>query len=178
MSREELNARLGRLSTRQRTAFTVACAERVLCLYELDCQPNDPRINFALELSWRYVCGAEPELDEIEIAEDGLREAIPRVDLPNCSGPAYLACMALAFALDAIDDPTPESALRGSFEALDAVDMFEDYFEPESHTWSGIEQGWQLQALAACEAIGGESIPRDLFASLVSSPPDWFRSRL
>src|SRR5262249_19248447 len=122
--------RLDDLSERQRTAFAVGCAERVLCLYDLDCQPDDPRIKETVALCWRYGGGDEPLLEEIEAAEEGLRAAIPKLNAGG-SGPAYSACMTLAFALDAIDDPTAESAVNGAFSALEAVDMFEDYFEPE-----------------------------------------------
>jgi hypothetical protein len=177
VSREELWARLGRLPTRLRTAFTVGCAERVLCLHNLDCRPDDPRIKAAVDLAWRYASGGEPELEQIDVAEAGLREAIPRLDVPGGPTPAYMACMALAFALDAIDDPTAESALSGAFEALDAVDAFEDYFEPGSRTWSATEQAWQLRALAACESAGEAPAPRDLFAALGPHPPQWFRTR-
>ncbi len=177
VGREELLARLGRLSTRLRAAFTVGCAERVLCLYDLDRWPDDPRIRAAVDLAWRYAGGEEPELEEIAAAEDGLRAAIPNPNEPDGQTPAYMACMALGFALDAIDDPTAESAVSGAFEALDAVDVFEDYFEPESRTWSVVEQDWQLRALAACEATSDTPVRRDLFAALGPSPPEWFRTR-
>lgn len=177
VSREELQASLGRLSARMRTAFTVGCAERVLCLYELDCRPDDSRIRAAIELAWRFAVGEEPEPEEIDAADAGLRAAIPNPDEPGGQTPAYMACLTLGFALDAIDDPTPESAVNGAFEALDAVDVFEDFFEPESRAWSVTEQEWQLRALAVCEAGGDGPVSRNLFTALGANPPEWFRTR-
>jgi hypothetical protein len=174
--REVLMTRLDELSERQRTAFAVGCAERVLCLYDLDCQPDDPRIKGTVALCWRYAGGEEPLLEEIEASEEGLRAAMLHLDAGGL-GPAYSACMALVFALDAIDDPTAESAVSGASSAVEAVDVFEDYFEPGSRTWSVIENEWQLQALAACESADGDSVRREVFASLGPLPPGWFRSR-
>lgn len=175
-SREELWARLAKLSERQRTAFAVGCAERVLCLYEVDCGPQDHRIDAVVNLCWKYAGGEEPESEEIGAADAGLREAIPKLD-EGGSGLAYLACIALGFALDAIDDPTAESAVNGAVEALDAVDVFEDYFEPESRTWSVAEHAWQLRALSVCESKVGVISRVDFFSLLGPLPPEWFRSR-
>jgi hypothetical protein len=170
-SREELLARLDRLDTRLRTAFAVACTERALSIYPALGLSRDSRLTVAVELAWRYACGEEVELLDIAEADDGLRAAIPKLDQTSSDVVSYPVCVALSHTLDAIDDPTPDSAADAVGSALETIEMTEDYLGHETREWAVAERDWLLRALAVCESAGDGPAHRGLFQALGSHPP-------
>jgi uncharacterized protein YjaG (DUF416 family) len=173
MDLPELRQRLERLSRRMRVAFAVGCAERVLGIYDVDCQPGDGRLRRGVELAWRFAGGDEVSQGEWSEVEEGLGQATPKIEEQGCDlTSAMFACISLVYALAAVWDESPEAAFQAACSALDAVAVFGPDHEGQ---WTHAEQAWQEKALALCEAWGERPGRPRMFEEVGACPPEWLR---
>jgi hypothetical protein len=171
ITRPELLKRLERLPVRLRVAFAAGCADRVLRVFELDCDPADRRPRDGLKFAWEFACGGQ-----VSSAVDGARarvvEATPKIEeRGDHLTAAMAACISVIAALDAILDSTPESATDAAFSALEAVQVF-------AASWTGpgldSEARWQSLALELVESCREQGPSQSMFSTLNDDPPAWF----
>src|SRR5262245_14072788 len=110
-SRTELIGRLRQLPTHSRAGFAAGCAERVLRIFELDCDRTDRRPRNGLEVVWRFACGGPVDSVAVADAKEAVSEATPKIEEQGDHLTAAMAaCIAVIASLDAIHDPTGEAA--------------------------------------------------------------------
>src|SRR5262249_1655891 len=83
---------------------------------------------------------------------------------------AMSACVSISSALDAVNDPSPESAVSAAFSALDAVTVFVASYSDQPDT---SEPEWQERALQLVESWGEKPVDPGMFRLLDDDPPAW-----
>jgi hypothetical protein len=167
--------RLGHLPRRLCAAFGVACAQRVLRIYELDYDETNRAPYNAVELTWEYACGKNIDPARLAAAREAASKATPKLEIEGDEHTApMLACVSAIYALDAVQDPTCASAARAASAAREAAESFTEY------DGKGLEaeRQWQEFALALVESWGSKPIDRHMFAALDDEPPRWFLSAI
>jgi hypothetical protein len=163
----ELEQELAGLPRRLRVAFAAGCAQRVLSLYRYTAQGGvvHPGPGAAIETAWSFAAGEDVNAKRIQGVKDEVNGAFPEPDLGG--GSDHFAVAAAAYALDAIEDRTPRSALLAAGRVLDAIAQVDEEDGVEE------EEAWQRGALQVVKKWGERPIRRDLFGALGGEKPRW-----
>ena len=126
-SQEALTERLARLSEGTRVAFAVACATRLVPLYEAFHEKTghgDPRVlRDALEMAWSWVKGDRKEPVIYAATVEALTALLPEDDegsLPPGSW-AVDAVSSAIYTLESLTDPDPQKGAWAAEQVVDAV---------------------------------------------------------
>jgi hypothetical protein len=164
---EDFDNELARLPQRSRVAFAAVCAQRALVIYEYTTHDEIIRRgpSVAIETAWTFAEGADLDKKQIEFARTEVEKAYPEEE--DGGGPELFSVSAAQYALEAIEDPTPESALLAAGRVLDCIGPIDEEDGVEE------EHAWQRRALQLIESLGDKPIRRDLFKDLIDKKPEW-----
>jgi hypothetical protein len=166
----DLEDDLEKLPHRMRVAFAVACASRVLRIYELDYSDSDRGPHQAIDTAWAYACGAEISPEKLSAVRQSVTAATPNIEAEGDEFTApMLACVSAIYALDSMEDETTKSSLRASSTAREAVDCFTEF----DGKGTSEELKWQMDAAHYALTWVGRPVTREMFGALNLQQPGW-----
>lgn len=168
-----LNANLPHLSLRQRVAFAVACAERVLPL-AVDPLGKPWPCREAVDLAWRFAEGDAVSSIEVRAVSDACQLIIDQLYDEDELGYPLEAVRCAASALDTVTSGEWETALNAAEDALAAAQIDDE--DCDAHIAE--EAKWQILALEVVKSA--PTLERNILSHLPSNP-QWlqrFRQRI
>jgi hypothetical protein len=167
---DPIRSLLDKLPAPSRVAFAVACAQRVLPIYERTSTVIHSVIGEILAMGWATAAGAPFDRTQLNELLKRLDAATPdpQREGAKVSAPFWAVC-SVASVLDTIHKETAEASRDAAFNAETAVESFG--LEPDEATEE--ERTWQKQAISLVEQASPDTPTHADFDAITGQKPEW-----